>query len=180
MWGYIDLFIVSYLPWLIVDILKDHVGVKWAVLVSFLFIAKATYSSLKDKNLVNLIFVSGFLAYSVNLFFTKKIFEYYSYNILLFVVVFVVFSILRNKPFTITYAKYTVSADKWHNPIFIRINKLISSVWAILFSIEYVVKIFNPDYFFLANIAVVIVGLYFSKYFPDYYLSRFVTNKRNN
>lgn len=51
-------------------------------------------------------------------------------------VVIVLGSILVRQPFTLQYAREDVPQELWHTPEFLRVNYLISWVWAIAFVIE--------------------------------------------
>jgi hypothetical protein len=55
-------------------------------------------------------------------------------NIALLVIV--LGSILIRQPFTLPYAKEDTPEEYWHTPQFLRVNYLISWVWAIAFAIE--------------------------------------------
>lgn len=51
-------------------------------------------------------------------------------------VVIVVGSIIIRRPFTLAYAKADTPPEVWETPEFMRVNYLISSVWAVAFLIE--------------------------------------------
>ena len=40
------------------------------------------------------------------------------------------------RPFTIAYARDTVDPEHWHSPLFIRVNYILSAVWAGAFVIN--------------------------------------------
>lgn len=42
-------------------------------------------------------------------------------------------SLLINKPFTLQYARMSVSPERWSNPLFLRINFTLSAVWSAVF-----------------------------------------------
>jgi hypothetical protein len=44
-------------------------------------------------------------------------------------------SIVFRQPFTLQYARETVNKDLWDSPRFLRVNYVISSVWAIAFAV---------------------------------------------
>jgi all-trans-retinol 13,14-reductase len=174
--GYWNLFILGYLPWLIVDALMGYLNPIVAVLISLVIIAPFTYKALKQQDYISLVFVSGFLAYVVSLLYHITIFTLYAKNILLIVGLSALGSVILGKPFTIVYAKATVSSDKWEHPIFIKINNIISSVWASIFLIEYLLTSINFPHYITINVLLVIIGFKFSNKFPDYYRKKIKTS----
>ena len=46
--------------------------------------------------------------------------------------VIVIFSLLIGKPFTLQYAREEVDSKYWHNTIFLKINWILSGIWAFL------------------------------------------------
>ncbi len=44
----------------------------------------------------------------------------------------VIFSLLIGKPFTLQYAREEVNSKYWHNPNFLKINRILSGIWAFL------------------------------------------------
>lgn len=44
----------------------------------------------------------------------------------------VLFSMVVGRPFTIQYAKEEVDSRHWHEPLFVRINWVLTGIWAIL------------------------------------------------
>jgi len=60
----------------------------------------------------------------------------------------VLFSIVLGRPFTLQYAREQVSPALWDNPIFIRVNYIITAVWAAAFAITVIadlVLLYAPD-----------------------------------
>jgi len=46
--------------------------------------------------------------------------------------VIVIFSMIVGKPFTLQYAREEVDSSHWHSPIFIKINWILTVIWAVL------------------------------------------------
>ena len=46
--------------------------------------------------------------------------------------VIVIFSLIIGKPFTLQYAREEVDSHHWHSPIFIKINWILTGIWALL------------------------------------------------
>ncbi len=170
--GYLNLLILGYLPWLIVDNLINYFSPIISILIALAIIAPFAYKTAKQQDYIGLVFTSGFLAYCANLLFHQAIFALYAKSTLLIVGLVALLTVIIRKPFTITYAKVTVSSDKWKHPTFIKINMIISLVWAIIFLSEYVLKILNVPYYTTFNILLVVIGFKFSSKFPDYYLQK--------
>jgi len=172
--GYLNLLMLGYLPWVIVDNLSKYVNIWIAIVIAIALITVPTIKSIKEKDFVSLVFVSGFLAYIISLLYNAHICELYSSNILLIVVVVAMLSVIIKKPFTIAYAKKTISADKWTNPLFIKINILISLLWSGIFLMEYIIKIIKLPNTSIISAALVILGIGISKHFPDYYKQKHI------
>lgn len=170
--GYFNLFILGYLPWLIVYTLSSYLNPIVAILIALVIIAPFIYKAVKQRDYISLIFVSCFLAYVINLLYHISIFTLYVKNILLIVGIAALLSVILGKPFTIVYAKAIVSSDKWQHPIFIKINSIISLVWSSIFLIEYLLKIINVPNYITINIILVVIGIKFSERFPDYYINK--------
>ncbi len=48
-------------------------------------------------------------------------------------------TLLINKPFTLDYARQHTDPAKWHDPLFIRVNELLTTVWAATFTVNTVI-----------------------------------------
>lgn len=171
--GYLNLFILGYLPWLIVDGLATYFTPLIAVLISLVIIVPFVYGAVKERDYISLVFVSGFLAYIINLLFHIAIFALYAKNILLIVGVLALLSVILGKPFTILYSKSKVSPEIWGHPIFIKINKIISLVWAGIFLTEYIFRMINLPHYPMTNIVLIVAGVVFSDIFPGFYRKNF-------
>ncbi len=170
--GYLNLCILGYIPWVIVDVLIKYINIKVAVLISMLIIAPSICSAIKERDFIGLTFVTGFIAYVIHLVYKVAPLSWYSTSITLIVGMVALISIIVEKPFTITYAKIKVSPDKWSNPIFIKINIIISSVWTSIFLGEYISQLIHFPYYNVFNVVLIIGGFIFSDKFPSYYKKR--------
>jgi len=133
--GYLNLLMLGYLPWVIVDNLSKYVNIWIAIVIAIALITVPTIKSIKEKDFVSLVFVSGFLAYIISLLY---------------------------------------NADKWTNPLFIKINILISLLWSGIFLMEYIIKIIKLPNTSIISAALVILGIGISKHFPDYYKQKHI------
>lgn len=173
MFGYINLFILGYLPWLLMDILNKYISPTYSIIIICIIIAFPIFKSIKYKDLIGLTFSTGFIAYAINKIYFISLLGIYYKSISLVVAIMALISVIIGQPFTIVYAKATVSKEKWRHPIFIKINNIISLVWALIFFIEYLIRILNISNPNILNTIIVVFGLKFSKSFPNYYKKYF-------
>jgi hypothetical protein len=90
---------------------------------------------------------------------------------------FAIVTLLIRRPFTLAYAKDTTPREHWDSPLFLRINYVISAVWAGAFLVSAVVGAYGDavlrdnDNFWTAWIvplAAVIFAGSFTEFYPDY------------
>lgn len=77
-------------------------------------------------------------------------------------------------PFTYHYAKKTTPQTFWENPVFIRINQIMTHVWSGVFALCLILSLY-PSVWTRAIIPIAFIvgfGLPFNLRFPDYYLRR--------
>jgi hypothetical protein len=84
-------------------------------------------------------------------------------------------SIAVGKPFTLQYARGMVDKSLWGNPFFIRVNVLMTGVWAGIFSINLglsIIGLLMPGRIgFIAQVIsyiVLVAGIIFTLRYPDY------------
>lgn len=83
-------------------------------------------------------------------------------------------SIAIGKPFTMQYARESVPQEKWTHPSFIKINQIVSFVWAILFSLSFCLHVMIMkalfDHVWLTRMifGLTALGIIFSIYYPKY------------
>lgn len=91
-------------------------------------------------------------------------------------VVFVVATILVRRPFTLAYAKKDAPEEYWNTPLFLKVNYVISGVWAAAFAFNAVVGFIgdavlkDPDNFWTAwvlQLAATFFAINFTEYYPD-------------
>jgi hypothetical protein len=90
---------------------------------------------------------------------------------------FAIVTLLIRRPFTLAYAKDTTPREHWDSPLFLRINYMISAVWAAAFLVSAIVGAYGDavlrdnDNFWTAWIvplAAVIFAGAFTEFYPDY------------
>jgi hypothetical protein len=90
---------------------------------------------------------------------------------------FAIVTLLIRRPFTLAYAKDTTPREHWAEPLFLRINYMISAVWAGAFLVSALVGAYGDavlrdnDNFWTAWIvplAAIIFAGSFTEFYPDY------------
>ncbi len=91
--------------------------------------------------------------------------------------VFALASLLVRRPFTMAYARDTVSAEHWHSPLFIRVNYVLTAVWAGAFLFSTIVGVVGDtvlrdgDNFWtgwILQLAAIFVAVAVTEFYPDY------------
>jgi hypothetical protein len=90
---------------------------------------------------------------------------------------FAIVTLVIRRPFTLAYAKDTTPKEHWDNPIFLRINYVLSTAWAGAFLFSALVGAYGDavlrdnDNFWTAwilPIGAIIFAVSFSEFYPDY------------
>lgn len=96
--------------------------------------------------------------------------------------VFVIATIVVRRPFTLPYAKEQAPQEHWDSPLFLRINYVISGVWAAAFTFSAVVGfignaiLHDPDNFWtgwVLQLGSIFFAVAFTGWYPDYATARF-------
>lgn len=96
--------------------------------------------------------------------------------------VFAIVTLLIGRPFTLAYAKDTTPSEHWDTPLFRRVNYVISSAWALAFTVSAVSGAIGDgvlrdgDNFWTAWIvplAAMIFAVSFTEFYPDYATAKF-------
>jgi hypothetical protein len=92
-------------------------------------------------------------------------------------------TLVIRKPFTIAYARDTVDPEHWTNPLFVRVNYILTAVWAGAFVINTVVGSFGDavlhdgDNFWtgwIVQLAVTLAAVAITDFYPGYARARFL------
>ncbi|BBZ01160.1 hypothetical protein MCHIJ_05970 [Mycolicibacterium chitae] len=90
---------------------------------------------------------------------------------------FVIATLIVRKPFTLPYAKEQAPEEYWGTPVFLRINYVISAVWAAAFTFSAIIgtvgvlALHNPDDFWtgwVLQLAAIFFAVAFTEFYPDY------------
>ena len=86
-------------------------------------------------------------------------------------------SLLVRRPFTLQYARETTEEEYWTSPLFLRINYIITAVWAVVFALIAIVgyigdgPLRQPDNIWtnwLIQIALIVIAIKFTAWYPNY------------
>ncbi|OBK19524.1 hypothetical protein A5636_17920 [Mycobacterium asiaticum] len=87
------------------------------------------------------------------------------------------FTLLIRRPFTMAYAKESTPQEHWNSPLFIRINNVISAVWASAFTFAAAVGFFGDLVLrdagnfwtgWILQLAAIFFAVAFTEFYPDY------------
>lgn len=86
-------------------------------------------------------------------------------------------SIILKLPFTLQYSRAGVSQAKWHHPVFLEVNYILSSLWAVIFTINLSINCLFSAAGYLRPLTYLFTafGMYAAIYFPDWYRKRWRT-----
>jgi hypothetical protein len=90
---------------------------------------------------------------------------------------FAAFTMLIRRPFTLSYARDSTPREHWNSPIFLRINYMITAVWAGSFFFSAVVGFYGDAVFrdsdnfwtgWILQLASTFFAVSFTEFYPDY------------
>ena len=172
---------VSFIPWIAYWILcgmRSPIGIVVGLMFTFVLL----FPQIIRKNL-NIMDIASFAYFSV------AFFGWYILNIGIFVVMsgflgyFVLLlmatiSLVIGKPYTLQVSKRDYPEVYWDNPFFIRINALITLVWAVIYLVNALLFIVLPN---LLNVvlsnAIIVLGIILSIIIPGNIPSYYATKE---
>ena len=89
---------------------------------------------------------------------------------------FVFGSLLVRNPFTLPYAKETTPVEYWDSPVFLRVNRILTLVWALAFTVSAAAGLYGdlvldqPDNFWtgwIIQIGAMLFAFSFTEWYPD-------------
>ncbi|MCP4177923.1 MAG: hypothetical protein GY756_09165 [bacterium] len=166
--------IIDFIPWIIYGIASHFMIQPIAIIIPLIyFFTAGGITKLKKKMLIDWLTVIWLIAIFTLSFIPNFPLNEYKWIILNFALAVMAWiSISIRTPFTMQYAKQKVSEDKWNSPIFIKINYILTSVWAIIFTLSIIIRIVlknNPSLISTTTTVLVIVGVLISMKFPAIY-----------
>lgn len=170
----------AFLPWIFFSIVNGQQALSkalfWASLGALLLLFLFNFKELKQGFIMplgSLIFF-GFFALNDLFTFSKWADAHASFLMNWGLAAIVCFSMLIGKPFTLQYAKEKVDKSHWNHPIFLKVNWILTSIWAILMIIMALPSLFfsqielSSSWFWNYGLTTIciIVGLECNKIIP--------------
>lgn len=160
---------LALLPWILYWVLENTLN---PVAISLLAtLSTVTFVNIikpkKELDLLETISLVVFSAYGALSVINVELFEKVSLYLVDFSLISAfLFSVLINKPITGDYAKLEYSKEVSDTKLFLEMNMFLSGMWAIIFSLNFLVKVVLPSP--INNIAylLIIVGLVMSYVYP--------------
>jgi all-trans-retinol 13,14-reductase len=138
--------VVAFLPWIILAVL----GNRWFVLALALALAvsaattlrQCLHRTLKILDTVTLAFFV-FVAIGILGLGWMMLATYMTLLVNATLAAVAWGSLIAGTPFTIQYAREEVAPEFWHTPLFMRINRYITAVWGLDFSLSALVSLYR-------------------------------------
>ncbi len=171
-------------PWIVLAVfegpgrLEVAAGVALAMSVLFLVVDKVRGRTVKLFGVVDVIFFAGLVA--VHYLLDESGQEWMETwigeiaNITLFLIA--AGSILARVPFTIQYAREEVEQQYWDSPRFLRVNYVITGVWALAFLVAALAGFYGDAILhdsdnlwtgWVIQVGVIVCALQFTEWYPD-------------
>ena len=160
---------LALLPWILYWVLENTLN---PVAISLLAtLSTVTFVNIikpkKELDLLETVSLVVFSAYGALSVINVELFEKVSLYLVDFSLIFAfLFSILINKPITGDYAKLEYSKEVSDTKLFLEMNMFLSGMWAIIFSLNFLVKVVLPSPINNVAYLLIIVGLVMSYVYP--------------
>lgn len=160
---------LALLPWILYWVLENTLN---PVAISLLAtLSTVTFVNIikpkKELDLLETVSLVVFSAYGALSVINVELFEKVSLYLVDFSLIFAfLFSVLINKPITGDYAKLEYSKEVSDTKLFLEMNMFLSGMWAIIFSLNFLVKVVLPSPINNVAYLLIIVGLVMSYVYP--------------
>lgn len=160
---------LALLPWILYWVLENTLN---PVAISLLAtLSTVTFVNIikpkKELDLLETVSLVVFSAYGALSVINIELFEKLSLYLVDFSLIFAfLFSVLINKPITGDYAKLEYSKEVSNTKLFLEMNMFLSGMWAIIFSLNFLVKVVLPSPINNVAYLLIIVGLVISYIYP--------------
>ncbi len=186
--GFIDSFLQSpfagLAPWIVMSLLsgpgrfEESVAAALGLSILFTYLGHRRGGSLKPLEVFDIAYfgilaVVGLLA-SDNL--TTWLESWSGEMSSLALAAFAFGSLLVGNPFTLPYAKERTPEEHWNSPLFLRVNRIITLVWGLAFSVSAAAGLYGdavldqPDNFWtgwIVPIGALLFAFSFTEWYPD-------------
>ena len=161
--------LLSFIPWILYWVLCGiglAVGILVSLIISILILTPQIQR--KEFNLMDITSLIFFSIGAVAVFtFDWRVFVekpgFLGYSALFFMAVF---SLIVKQPFTFQVSKRDYPEVYWKSPWFLKINSLITAVWALIFLVNAITYLFIPNIAKIITNALIGLGIAFSIVFP--------------
>jgi hypothetical protein len=171
-------------PWIVMALLsgpgrfEQSVSAALGLSILFIYLNRRRGASLKPLELFEVAYFGilamiGFLASDKLINWLEK---WSGEMSSLALALFVFGSLLLRNPFTLPYAKEVTPKEYWDSPLFLRVNRIITLVWALAFTVSAaaglygIVALDQPDNFWtgwIIQIGALLFAFSFSEWYPD-------------
>lgn len=175
--------ILAFLPWILFGVLAgdNPTQLNISIIVSLVASVAVGYRELLRGFILTwgtfLFFL--FCLITVVLMNTQWVLQYLNVmpNIVLASIAWV--SLLVGRPFTLQYARLGTPQERWKDPVFIRVNQLLTLMWGLIFLFDlglniakqYQIQLWPYGYSML-SVGSILFGMLFTTRFPKWYRSR--------
>ncbi|MGV9249068.1 hypothetical protein [Streptomyces sp. NPDC003710] len=181
-------YIRSFLPWIAVAALTGTVDLRWAVLTGLVLAAGLVVAQRRagrgwDALVIECSAVVFFAAYAVAAFAapgSSALAHYGSPLSSLWLAATAWGSLALGRPFTLGIARTQVPEHLWHSPLFLRVNRHITIVWASAFTLSGIGGVPLRHYLpgagtarTLLTVATFVLPVLFTVRYPDIARARF-------
>ena len=161
--------LVSFIPWILYWVLCG-IGLKIGILASLIISLLILMPQIRRKEF-NLMDITSLIFFSVGaiaaFIFDLKVFvEKPGFLGYLALFLMATFSLIVKQPFTFQVSKRDYPEVYWKSPWFLKINSLITAVWALIFLINAITYLFIPNIAKIITNALIGFGIAFSIVFP--------------
>jgi hypothetical protein len=177
--------LVGFAPWVLLSLVEGPgrltlaAALALGVSVVFVVVDKVRGRSLKLLSVVDVVSFVAFLVVgmSVSTGSQKWLETWFGEISNIILVVVVAGSVLARSPFTIQYAREEVDPALWDQPLFIRINYMITAAWGVAFLVSAIAGfcgdaiLHNNDNLWtswIIQIGADVVAVRFTSWYPDY------------
>jgi carotenoid cleavage dioxygenase len=176
--------LLAFLPWILFYLLPLHTLIQLKIGIGALLLLAilTNFQGLKRKFILPwcTVLFFAFIFLGLVVFNLKSLALYLGVFTHIALTILAFGSLVVGIPFTIQYARLEVPKEKWHDPIFIFINQVLTFVWGISFLINLILNIIYKIYPFsniilaiLAN-TMTLCAILFTLWFPKWYRKRVI------
>ncbi|CEH31250.1 hypothetical protein AM501_10935 [Aneurinibacillus migulanus] len=178
----LGLILLDFIPLIVALLVSPRwLGCIVALGIAVLFLTiQVRHKRVKTLTLINTLY---FLTAAIVIFLVPgvPVLEYGQVTIYLILAISTVLSICSSQPFTLQYAKETTPEAVWSHPLFLTINRVLTGVWASLFSLSTLFAILTALRILPLEIGIVtaniwsIIGVAANMILPKYMQQRYAT-----